>query len=336
MVIPVVLINYIPTLDGINVDMSVTGPSGTVEWPGGTIDSLQDWIVTLTTRAKFMLEEGSKFRGYKNPEALPYVGYKVVGIYNFYEEMLPGFPDPAIAGNFFPDYHAILSRIPAQELVEGPAGVREIWLNSYHFGKMSLNESNMSSPVTGDVSNSYRTNGDLPVFSSTYLLYQTNFTRSQAEAVHNHGHQIEAMLQHINWLSDGNTDLFWKNFVGLNASGVFEPGRCGATHFPLNARSDYDYLNATDTVQSDCEDWRPDGSGIKMTVGLPTWSGIPYAWPNTGTVSQKAESQWYIYWMQNLPGEGNTIPYLGTSMENWWRLIVEWDDSMLAGRRLYK
>jgi hypothetical protein len=258
-VIPVVLINYIPTLDGINVDMSVTGPSGTVEWPGGTIDSLQDWIVTLTTRAKFMLEEGSKFRGYKNPEALPYVGYKVVGIYNFYEEMLPGFPDPAIAGNFFPDYHAILSRIPAQELVEGPAGVREIWLNSYHFGKMSLNESNMSSPVTGDVSNSYRTNGDLPVFSSTYLLYQTNFTRSQAEAVHNHGHQIEAMLQHINWLSDGNTDLFWKNFVGLNASGVFEPGRCGATHFPLNARSDYDYLNATDTVQSDCEDWRPDG-----------------------------------------------------------------------------
>lgn len=335
-VVPIVLINHIPTEDGLNVDSLVTGPSGTSEWTGGSINSLQSWILTITTRAKFMLEEGSRFRGYKTPESLPYVGYKVIAIYNFYEAMPPGFPDPAISGNTFPDYHAILARIPAQELVEGPSAVREIWLNSYHFGKMSLNESNMASPLTPDISNSYRTPGDLPVFSKTYVLYQTNYTRSQAEAVHNHGHQIEAMLSYINQRYDGNTNLFWRSFVGLNATGAFEPGRCGATHFPLNARGDYDYLNSINSVQSDCEDWKPDGSGTRKTASLSTWDGVPYAWPNTGAISQKTESQWYIYWMQNLPGDGNTIPYSGTTMENWWRLIVEWDDSILAGRRLYK
>ena len=334
-VIPIVLINFIPTRDGINVDAAVTGPSGTSEWTPGPVTTLQSWISTITTRAKFMLEEGSRYRGYKNAASLPYVGYRVVDIYNYYEELQPGFADPANAGKFFPDYHAILGRLPAQGLVEA-SGVREFWIYSYQFGNMSLNESNMASPTTGDVSNSYRTAGDLPVFANTYLVYQSNYTRSQAEAVHNHGHQIEAMLAHINQLRDGNTNLFWREFVGLGAGGVFATGRCGATHFPLNATADYDYNNATNVAQSDCEDWTPDGSGTKKASTLSTWSDIPYPWPNFGQVSQKAESQWYIYWMQNFPGEGNTIPYAASTMENWWEIIANWDASVQGGRKLYR
>lgn len=334
-VIPIVIINYIPTRDGINVDSAVTGPSGTSEWTPGSITALLNWTSTITTRAKFMLEEGSRFRGYKNATAQPYVGYRVVDIYNYYEDLPQGFPDPANAGKFFPDYEVILGKIAAQGLVEAN-GVREFWLYSYHYGNRSLNESNMASPTTGDISNSYRTADDLPIFANTYLVYQNNYTRSQAEAVHNHGHQIEAMLAHINQLRDGNTDLFWKQFVGLNASNAFVPGHCGATHFPLNATADYDYNNSTNLVYSDCEDWKPDGTGVLKASALSTWADIAYPWP-AGTISQKAESQWYIYWMQNLPGAGNTIPFGSTTMENWWELIYNWDASANAGgKKLYK
>lgn len=335
-VIPIVLINYTPTREGVAVDSAITGPSGTSEWTPGSITALQDWISTITTRAKFMLEEGSRYRGYANAASLPYVGYRVVDIFNYYEELPPGFPDPANAARTFPDYHAILGRVQAQNLVE-QGGVREFWLAGYHFGNRSLNESNMASPTTGDISNSYRTPGDLPIFANTYIVYQTNYTRSHAEAVHNHGHQIEAMLSHINLLRDGNTNLFWRDFVGLNLSNnVFTPGHCGATHFPLNATADYDYLNSSSAVLSDCEDWRPDGSGTQRASTLSTWADIPYSWPSTGTISQRAESQWYIYWMQNFPGSGNVIPYQFTTMENWWEIIANWDVSVQSGKRLYR
>jgi len=331
---PVVMISVIPTLDGINVDAAVTGPSGNSEWQPGTIEDLQDWIIRYVTRTKFMLEEGSKFHGYKQPGAAPQLGYRVVAIYNFYENFKPGVPDPGHPGNTYPDYFDLLDKTHAREFVEQQQ-VREIWLNSYNFGTASLNESNMASAATGDVSNSYRDNGDLPIYSNTYLLYQYNYTRSQAEAVHNHGHQIEAMMAYINQRYDGNTQLFWNDFVGWDATNHFVTGRCGATHWPLNARQDYDYYNPTDRVMSDCEDWQPAG-GTRKEVSLDTWAAIPYAWPATGTVSQLEESQWYIYWMQNLPGAGNTIPYNSTTMENWWTFVGDWDAAIAARKRLYR
>jgi hypothetical protein len=55
-----------------------------------------------------------------------------------------------------------------------------------------------------------------------------------------------------------------------------------------------------------------------------------------GPGRQKAESQWYIYWMQTLPGAGNTIPHNATTMENWWELLYHWDESLLGGKKLYQ
>ena len=51
----------------------------------------------------------------------------------------------------------------------------------------------MSSPVTGDISNSDRDPNDLPVFAHTWTMYGINIRRSQAEALHNVGHQMEAI-----------------------------------------------------------------------------------------------------------------------------------------------
>jgi len=143
------------------------------------------------------------------------------------------------------------------------------------------------------------------------------------------------MLAYINQRYDGNTVLFWQKFVGWGANNRFATGRCGATHWPLNARLDYDYNNSVDRVMSDCEDWQPAG-GTTKEVSLDTWASVPYAWPATGTISQLAESQWYIYWMQNLPGAGNTIPYNATQIENWWTFIGDWDAAIAAGTRLYR
>ena len=53
----------------------------------------------------------------------------------------------------------------------------------------------MSSPLTGDISNSNRDNTDLPIYNSTYTVYGQNFRRSHAEAVHNHGHQLRGNIK---------------------------------------------------------------------------------------------------------------------------------------------
>jgi hypothetical protein len=55
-------------------------------------------------------------------------------------------------------------------------------------------------------------------------------------------------------------------------------------------------------------------------------------WP-TVSVPQKDESQWYIYWGQNMPGAGNAIPYGSTTMENWWIFIADWDRVMTPPRK---
>ena len=76
----------------------------------------------------------------------------------------------------------------------------------------------MSSPLTGDISNSNRDPSDLPVYDKTYVVYGYNFRRSQAEAIHDHGHQLESQFAWVNEQHDGNTDLFWKQWRGQDLS----------------------------------------------------------------------------------------------------------------------
>ena len=69
----------------------------------------------------------------------------------------------------------------------------------------------MSSPATGDISNSDHDPTDLPVYSRSYMVYGQNIWRAEREAVHNHGHQLEAILTHADIRQDGIEDLFWPN-----------------------------------------------------------------------------------------------------------------------------
>ncbi len=289
----------------------------------------------MDRRVKFMLEEGSRFRGYANSGTLPSLGYRIVHYVTIYEPLPKGpvagpcAPADCEGSWHFPDYHDILARVNAKYWVE-TRGVKEIWVWGYHFAGMVQPESNMSSPTTGDISNSFRWNDDLPVYDRTYTLYGYNFGRTNNEAVHNHGHQLEAILGHV------EPTLFWKDFVGQFANGVWRTGRAGWTHMPPNTTVDYDYHNATQ-VSSDIEDWQPEQNGGTRLIGSTRWRDLVYNWPSGSVPTidgpedfsqgsrQRAESQWYIYWMQNMPGRNSGIPFFTGQMTNWWRFTGDWD-----------
>ena len=346
--IPVVIMRFLPTADGVNLDISKAPDF----WDLGeiTLDELKTKIDLFDKRVKFMLEEGTRFRGYKNSEAVPSIGYRVVEYITVYEQTPKGAINTHLKDGtplYSPDYHKIFERFNMEHYVN-ELGVKEIWIwmggvNSdfpcydpnIHKQEDFRNwwESNMSSPLTGDISNSNRDNTDLPIYKSTYTVYGQNFRRSHAEAVHNHGHQLEAILSHVNHLQFGNTDLFWKKFVGQDKEGNFITGRAGWTHMPPNTTKHYDYTETRILVESDIEDWTPDNSGKKTLVNVDTYGRLEYAFPDKDNdkIQQLIESKWYIYWMQNMPGFNNGIQYEKSEMSNWWEFTADWDKAISSG-----
>ena len=342
--VPVTVLAYLPTADGVNIDVRKCpdfydlGPL--------SLAAVEGRILDIVRRKKMSLEQGSRFRGYSNPGALPSIGIRVVRI-RFVYDILPASATFRINGIALPDYSSIVPQQGLDTLINS-AGVRQVWLaqSSLDAGYPSYNpaihsaadfrvvdESNMSSALTGDISNSYRLN-DLPILSQPYIVYGINWRRSQAEAVHNVGHQLEAQYTYIAQRQDGNTQLFWRQFVGQNASNQFVTGRAGWTHMPPNTVKDYDYLNSA-SVASDIEDWSPDNSGAKKNVSVSTWANHAHPWPGAQGFGQQTESQWYIYWFQSMPGRGNTIRHGAGWMTNWWAFTGDWHGAVNANLGLH-
>lgn len=343
--IPVVIMRFLPTQDGVNLDISKAPDF--YDLGEISLEDLKKKIDIYDKRVKFMLEEATRFRGYKNPSAIPSIGYRVVEYITVYEQTPQGSINTHLEDGtplYSPDYHQIFKRFNMEHYVND-LGVKEIWIwmggvnsdfpcydPSIHKSEDFRNwwESNMSSSLTGDISNSNRDNDDLPIYNSTYTVYGQNFRRSHAEAVHNHGHQLESILSHVNHLQFGNTDLFWKKFVGQDENGAFITGRAGWTHMPPNTTKHYDYTETMSLVESDIEDWTPVNSGEKKLVNVDTYGKLIYAWQekHPEIIPQRIESQWYIYWMQNMPGYQNGIQYENKAMTNWWVFTAEWDKAI--------
>jgi concanavalin A-like lectin/glucanase superfamily protein/FIMAH domain-containing protein/Big-like domain-containing protein len=354
--IPVVILRFLPTADGSNLDVSVNPDF--YELNPISLAALRRRIDTFDIRTKFMLEEGSRFRGYQDPTALPSIGYRVVAYITVYEPTPPGKVKGVVAGLpvYQPDYHQILERFDGRHYVEA-LGVKQFWLWTGEFNASSpvydpqihkpesfraLDESDMSSPLTGDISNSGRDPTDLPVYSSTYVVYDQNFRRSDREAVHGRGHQLEQVLEYANLRQDGNSALFWQKFVGYAQSDPnrdFRQGRCGWTHTPPNTSAEYDYRTNYNEVASDIADWTPEGFGRKTLVSAHTWGDHPYLWPlgtRPNLQEDRNEAHWYIYWMQSMPGRGNSIAYGPDRMTNWWRFTGDWEGSIRGGLGLHE
>ena len=297
-VIPTLVVGYFPARDG-RISRAVTGD---VDAP---LDAIRRHTVETTRQVVRALQEGSIYHGYADPAARPSLRYELVATLEFLEPL----PTRAKPGHRVPmtDYNAIMQRLDIRHWVED-VGIKEVWLWGYHGGVIDLWESNMAGPY-GDISNSDRDLHDLLVLDRTYTVYHYNYQRGPSEAVEDHLHQIEAVLRQV------DPHLFWDRFVGKPGE-----GRCGWAHWPPNAQTDYDWANAR-YVETDIEDWRPDGTGRRQRVNCTRW----------GCDSLR----WFVFWMQNLPGAGNRLVYRGRPLSNWWRFIGDFDGAMAAGPRLF-
>jgi len=310
--IKIFVVGYYPVV-GDQIDKAIAGEEAfnAATRAGGGYAGLKSKTDRLTKEACAALEEASRFRGYKLPSK-PALKYEVVGEMTIKE----GIPIRAQKGTETPllDYNAVMRRIDAKTWVE-KKGVQQIWMWGYH-GKNGLWESNMSSP-TGDVSNSDRDETDLPVFSKTYTVFHFNYGRDLGEMLENHMHQLEHLINHIDGRDTAPPEkwpelLFWGNFVGSDISHkiVTKPAHCGWTHYAPNSESDYDWTNPR-YVETDIEDWKPDGGGKTQKMNADRWGRDPI--------------KWRIYWMQAIPGLDHGLTYKGKKLRNWWSFVAEWD-----------
>jgi hypothetical protein len=370
--VPVVIINYLPTADGIHLDKWRTlGP--TIAWGPAhriTLERAKQKILTDKIIEKNAIEEASRFRDYGTNKVKPYVDIDVVAYINVYDVKLikvstklidttTNDNDDRIDNKVNMDWHHIdFNDLINVKLKNGgfdlktfveSRGVKEVWFTSQpkEIGSNSYNvpESNMSSP-TGDISNGGGGNTDLPVYSKTYVLYGFNYSRGVNEDLHNRGHQLERQLDHID--AQYKTNIYYGSF----ASG--RRGLGGFTHTPPNTTKQYDYWNVVDTRSSNIMNWAPNG-GTTTNLNANTWSRITYSYEKsismvsantfaTGNVdyTNNSEYKWHIFWWQSLPGENNKITQTtGTgsfaktmTVSNWWDIFYNWDETIKLKKRL--
>ncbi len=311
--IPVVVVKFFP-VKGDSIDLGMTG-----DW-GRSLAYTRHKTDSITQRLTEFLEDASRYHAYKDTQVTPSLTYKVLKTYEYLEPL----PTRKVMWRKTPftDYNAIMKKIDGRYWIENK-GVKEIWLWGYHGGKVELWESNMAGPY-GDVSNSNRDKDDLPLYKHTYTFYHYNYQRGLSEAVEDHMHQLEAVLNYVDGRDDTPEDqwdqlLFWGKFVGSDKSHkIIRPG-CGWAHYPPNGEKDYDWANQR-FVESDIEDWQPDGSGEKKQMNCQRW--------NCNSLD------WFKMWRQSIPGKDNGLIYQGKSLTNWWVFIGDWDTAMKNGMKL--
>ncbi len=357
LLVPVVIINYLPTKNGLHVNQE-TFPIrdyGDKIYEDLELSEVKNWIISNDIKTKYSIEEGSKFRTFNGNNVRPYVGIKVVKEFTFYEISKVPNPDQAVPSDgeegWYPDYYDVFEKINLENLVN-VEGVKEVWFNSK---SLSIPESNMSSPSTGDISNSYKIPDDLPIYNKTYVVYGNFIHRWYAENLHNRGHQIEAQLAFIDKNTVEGEFVFWNKFVGTTMlTGAVKTGRSGDTHFPPNGEYDYDYDNS-ESILSDIGDWKPDNLGEKREVNNTTWKfsrTLPVQLPTfnkmekyidltkDNDVGSDAQGGWLIYWFQSIPGMDNNIPYSkdGNSyiITNWWEIFYNWDEAIQSEKTLWE
>jgi hypothetical protein len=316
-VVPIVVVKYFP-VNGDLIDIRVTG-----DW-GKSLAVTRTKTDSLTRALVDSLREASRYHRYRNSSAEPGIRYLVVKTYEFLEP-LPTWDKP---GHSVPmtDYAAIINRIDGRRWVEEDS-IKEFWVWGYHGGKVDLWESDMAGPF-GDVSNSDRDPEDLPLFEHTYTVYHYNYQRGLSETMEDHVHQIEALLNFVDGRDTTPEDqwgrlLFWGKFVGYfpggnwanAAPGISRDRRCGWAHFTPNSERDYDWANHT-LVESDIEDWKPDGTGKRRRITCERWGCSSVGW--------------FMLWLQSLPGRENGLTMDGKNLTNWWKFVGDFDAAMRA------
>lgn len=347
--VPVIIINYLPTSDGVNLDMNLAS-DGYYQLKHSTIEQCKTKIKTDKIVDKLSIDEGTRFRDYGKDVISQYVSIDVVEYINVYR-----LDYIMIDGTRMIDYTKLFNKIGMRNYIDNK-GVKEIWFTIFAKGDGNMPslkkepkyvndttvyaqpETNMSSKY-GDVSNSSKITTDLPIYNNTYVVYGFEGTRGSDTDLHNRGHQIETQMTYVDnsekILFGGNRltpMFFWKEFVGWNPVTDRPLGRSGCTHMPPNTTKDYDYSNKT-IVKSDIMTWKP-GGGTLVDVNSDTWSDIKYKY-NLGPYINDYQVKWLIFWFQSIPGKNNGITYGDKQLTNWWDILYKWDETIVNRKTLY-
>lgn len=249
------------------------------------------------------LEEGSRYHGDRDAGAVASLNYSIVKSVEYLQKLPRSTNEiPSNPGIYRPDYNAILKNLNICGLVE-QQGVNEVWLWGYHHGTIEPVESDMAGPY-GDISNSEHNATDLPICAKTYVLYNYNYGRATADTIRSHVHQQEAVFRAV------DTNLFAQFTT-----------QCGTAYAPPNAPEQYTW-NSQKSISSTCDNWHPDGSGTISSLSCARWGCT--------------DEGYFLWWMHNIPGQGNTLTDNNHALRNWWDAIGNFDSVMAEGATLNK
>jgi len=327
--VPIVVLKYFP-IASPNLNPSITGLNT-------ELTEIRQQVDDLTQQGIKKLTEASKYHGYKT-SAESYLNYFVLDSREFLTPIpassTPFKDNPKI---YRPDYMKILNDISICDYVDN-RGARQVWIWGYHFGDIEPVESNMAmgtdskdywnSATYGDVSNSEGSN-DMPTCKRTYTLYNYNYNRKLGELLHNHVHQIEHIMQWVENREATPTNqwsqlLFWGKFVGSDFTHKIKNPGCGWMHFAPNSGEE-GVLNSRTAVSSDCENWKPDGTGTKVPTSCSNWG-----------CSDDTQANFAVWWMQNLPGKDNELIYEDKKLRNWWEFYGDFDSALKRGKTFFE
>lgn len=314
--VKILQICYFPlTVSGLQLDINITGDVGSA------LSTVRAHVATETATLIDALEEGCHET----------IAYRVMGRIEVHE----GYPltngTKYRASGYNPplvDYEKMMLRFDIADWVA--QGINQVWVWGYHGEKVTLWESTMSSTF-GNISNSDR-NKELPIIAGkTYTVFNYNYGRGAADAMEDHCHQLEQLLNHVDGRqstpeSEWPNLLFWGKFVGSNKThrlvannGVY---RCGWSHYAPNSIEDYDWHNPR-VVTSDFYDWRPEGGGATQQISCANFS-----------CDDDGGMAWKIAWMRAIPRENNGLTFNGKALTNWWSFVGEFDTAMSEQRKL--
>lgn len=340
--VPVLELKYFPITSENVLDSSETELSFPLSDIRNKVNEFSSQTVNVLTSASSNVYSNSG----------PYLNYRILES----NEYLTPVPKSTIfnAGAFTPfaNHFTMLSNIKNGKDVcyyVDQLGVKEVWIWMYHSDKIVPIESNMSMGLTsrdywnyqtyGDISNSDRFN-DLPICQRTYTVYNYNYGRGVGESVENHTHQIESLMNYMDgagrflpsayaanslsaYTETQKEQMLFRKFTGVDQNEHVTNQGCGWTHFPPNARYDYDWEN-TSSVSSNCNTWNLGANGSFLPISCSSWGCSD---PNSGVNYKK-------WWMQRIPGLNNGLYFSGFSIRNWWEIVGDFDKAIADGRSL--
>jgi hypothetical protein len=195
----------------------------------------------------------------------------------------------------------------------------------------------------------------VPNCGAVYAIMGLNFNRGEASAMESSVHRVEDAFHLLfpcefdePFQTDDGSDIYWPNHTlgktfryyqstCSSSKGYIARARrdtsvaqCGWAHFSPNVTWETEDRETADGLQykgyqrtdlkfiTGCDDWNPNPA-IPQTVSSRIDCRDGSLWQCGQPNSDDDKVHFHIWWMQNIPGESNTVQRCdGTPLSNWW------------------